>query len=49
MNGFLYWFMFWKQAKSIPQAIFHGAIGGLVFSLVVFAPLWFTLLELAND
>lgn len=49
MTDFLCWFMFWKQAKSTPQAVFQGVIGGLVFSAVVFSPLWFVLLELAHD
>ena len=46
MNDFLHWFMFWKEAKSTPQAVFQGVVGGVVFGLVVFAPLWTALLEL---
>ncbi|WP_289328842.1 hypothetical protein [Pseudomonas sp. 'CRE Jenny 4'] len=49
MNNFLYWFMFWKEAKSLHQAAFQGVIGGIVFSLVVFSPLWIVLLELHHD
>ena len=49
MYDFLYSSMFWKQAKSTPQAVFQGVMGGLVFGVVVLAPLWFALLELAHD
>ena len=49
MNDLLYWLMLWKQAKSMPQAVFQGVIGGLVFGVIVFAPLWFVLLEFAHD
>lgn len=48
MGEVIYWFMFWKKAKSIPQALFQGMIGGLVFGLVVFSPLWIALLEVKH-
>lgn len=44
MTDFLHWFMFWKQPKNLPQAVFQGFLGGFVFLLVVFLPLWVELL-----
>lgn len=46
MRDFIYWFLFWKKPKSMSQAVFQGLIGGLVFSLVIFAPLWLALLAI---
>jgi hypothetical protein len=48
MKSLLQWFAFWMPAKSIPMAVFQGCIGGLVFGLVVFSPLWITLIEVTH-
>lgn len=48
MTDLIYWFMFWKKAKSVPQAVFQGMIGGLVFGLVALSPLWIALLEVSH-
>lgn len=44
MTDILYWFMFWKQPKSLPQALFQGLIAGMC----VLSPFWVGLLVVSH-
>lgn len=48
MKALLQWFVFWRPAKNIPMAVFQGVLSGLVFCLIVFSPLWVSLIEVSR-